>query len=147
MTLSDPNGPTGPLFQAESPADRASTRRILGLPGRFGASRARRYPGFSDIASSAPDSPKDKGKPWTDRLSERFGGAGLEDRDPQQVIPPEERKAAMSSLDRTEHKFALGGLSLATLAGIAVPLWVISQNRVDKARARTPSPWRQTPGC
>ena len=66
-------------------------------------------------------------------MFELFGGAGLEDRDPQQVIPPEERKAAMSGLDRTEHKLALGGLVLATLAGIGVPLWVVSQNRVDKA--------------
>ena len=66
-------------------------------------------------------------------LSDLFGGAGLVDRDPQQVLPPEERKAAMSSLDRTEHKLALGGLILGTLAGIGVPLWVISQNRVDKA--------------
>ncbi len=65
-------------------------------------------------------------------MSALFGGSDLVDRDPQQVIPPEDRKAAMSGLDRTEHKFALGGLSLATLAGIAVPLWVVSQNRVDK---------------
>jgi hypothetical protein len=67
------------------------------------------------------------------RLSAAFGGAGLEDRDPQQVIPPDQRKAAMSGLDRKEHRFALAGLVLATLAGIAVPLWVISQNRVNKA--------------
>ena len=39
----------------------------------------------------------------------------------------------MSGLDRKEHRFALAGLVLATLAGIAVPLWVISQNRVSKA--------------
>jgi hypothetical protein len=69
----------------------------------------------------------------TSRLSAAFGGAGLEDRDPQQVIPPDQRKAAMSGLDRKEHRFALAGLVLATLAGIAVPLWVISQNRVSKA--------------
>jgi hypothetical protein len=69
---------------------------------------------------------------WTTRLSAFFRGAGLEDRDPQQVIPPEDRKSAMSGLDRTEHKFALGGLILATVAGIGVPLYVISQNRVHK---------------
>jgi hypothetical protein len=80
-----------------------------------------------------PDEPKDKGKSLTSRASDLFGGSDLVDRDPQQVIPPEERKAAMSSLDRTEHKLALGGLILATLAGIGVPLWVVSQNRVDKA--------------
>ncbi len=70
---------------------------------------------------------------WTARVSAFFSGAGLEDRDPQQVIPPEDRKAAMSGLDRTEHRLALGGLILATLAGIGVPLYVISQNRVHKA--------------
>jgi hypothetical protein len=79
-----------------------------------------------------PSDPDHGYRSWTGRVSALFGGADLVDRDPQQVIPPEDRKAAMSSLDRTEHKFALGGLILATLAGIAVPLWVISQNRVDK---------------
>jgi hypothetical protein len=79
------------------------------------------------------DGPTDQRRSLLGRVSDLFGGAGLEDRDPQQVIPPEERKAAMSSLDRTEHKLALGGLVLATLAGIGVPLWVVSQNRVDKA--------------
>jgi hypothetical protein len=79
-----------------------------------------------------PGDPDGSPQSWTTRLSALFGGDGLVDRDPQQVVPPEDRKEAMSSLDRTEHKFALGGLILATLAGIAVPLWVVSQNRVDK---------------
>ena len=80
-----------------------------------------------------PEEPKGGRHPRTSRLSDFFGMSDLEDRDPQQVIPPEQRKAAMSTLDRTEHKLALTGLILGTLAGIGVPLWVISQNRVDKA--------------
>jgi hypothetical protein len=80
-----------------------------------------------------PGDPDGRPRSWTSRITDLFGGADLVNRDPQQVVPPEERKAAMSGLDRTEYTFALGGLVLGTLAGFAVPLWVISQNRVNKA--------------
>ncbi len=70
--------------------------------------------------------------PWTQKVSSVFTGAGLVDRDPQEILPPEERRAAMTTFDRLEHKFALGGLILATVAGIAIPLYIVSQNRVDK---------------
>ena len=102
------------------------TGTVLGDLGRPGCA------GTLSLVTLLPGDPDGGFRSWTGRVSALFGGSDLVDRDPQQVIPPEDRKAAMSGLDRTEHKFALGGLSLATLAGIAVPLWVVSQNRVDK---------------
>jgi hypothetical protein len=117
----------------DGPKDRRKslTNRVSDLFG--GADPEDREPQQVRPLPPQPDGPTDQRKSLVSRVSDLFGGADLEERDPQQVIPPEERKAAMSSLDRTEHKLALGGLVLATLAGIGVPLWVISQNRVDKA--------------
>ncbi len=115
-----------PVFHTSSRADRQGSDRALGDLGRPGGA------GTLSRVTLLPGDPDGGPQSWTGRLSALFGGAGLEDRDPQQVIPPEDRKAAMASLDRTEHKLALFGLILATLAGIGIPLWVISQNRVDK---------------
>jgi hypothetical protein len=58
-------------------------------------------------------------------------------RDPQELIPQEERKAAVTTLDDTEAKFALGALLLATIAGIAIPLYIIAANKVTKAGKNT----------
>ncbi len=59
------------------------------------------------------------------------GGPG-EKGDPPEILPPEERKAAMSSLDQSEAKWTLGALILATIAGIAIPLYFIAENKVTK---------------
>ncbi len=52
--------------------------------------------------------------------------------DPPDVLPPEARKAAMSTLDPAETKWTLAALVLATLAGIAIPLYFIAENKVTK---------------
>jgi hypothetical protein len=74
---------------------------------------------------------------WSARLMSVFtgpasagssGGKG----DPPEILPPEERKAAMSSLDPSESKWTLGALLLATVAGIAIPLYFIAENKVTK---------------
>ena len=59
------------------------------------------------------------------------GGSGGKG-DPPEVLPPEERKAAMSTMDPAEAKWTLGALVLATVAGIAIPLYFIAQNKVTK---------------
>jgi hypothetical protein len=74
---------------------------------------------------------------WSGRLMSAFtgprasGGSG-EKGDPPEILPPEERKAAMSSLDQSEAKWTLGALILATIAGIAIPLYFIAENKVTK---------------
>jgi hypothetical protein len=83
---------------------------------------------------------------WTERLSQMFAGtpktsapkttarAGR-DADPageDEILPPEKRKAAMSTLDDTERKWSLGALILATVAGIAIPAYILATNKVTK---------------
>jgi hypothetical protein len=50
--------------------------------------------------------------------------------EPGEVLPPEERKAAMSTLDELESKWSLGALVLATIAGIAIPAYITAANKV-----------------
>jgi hypothetical protein len=89
---------------------------------------------------------------WTARLSELFSGpprattkaATRPSRqskpdsepdpgpDPEDIIPSERRKAVMSTLDDTERKFSLAALVLATVAGIAIPAYILAENKVTK---------------
>jgi hypothetical protein len=57
--------------------------------------------------------------------------------DPGDIIPPEERKAVMSTLNPLEAKWSLAGLVLATVAGIAIPAYFIADNKVTKAGKNT----------
>ncbi len=74
--------------------------------------------------------------PWTWRIKEVFwptptpklAGDGETGR-----IPPEERKQTMRSLDPQEVKLAFGAFMLATIAGIAIPAYIIGSNKVTKA--------------
>jgi hypothetical protein len=50
-----------------------------------------------------------------------------------EIIPAGERKAVMSTLDPLEAKWALIALILATVAGIAIPIYFIAENKVTKA--------------
>jgi hypothetical protein len=52
--------------------------------------------------------------------------------DPPEILPPEERKAAMSSLDPSEAKWSLAALVLATLTGIGFPAYYIIANPKTK---------------
>jgi hypothetical protein len=98
--------------------------------------------------------PEDKPQSWSERLSQLFGGAtkvsapratasapkasgGARPNpeahiDPGEILPPEKRKAAMKSLDATEQKWSLGALILATVAGIAIPAYILATNKVSK---------------
>ncbi len=94
--------------------------------------------------------PEDKPS-WSARLSELFMGpskparsktskpkASVEARSDAapgsqgEILPPEERKAAMSGLDATEQKLSLGALVLATIGGIAIPAYILATNKVTK---------------
>jgi hypothetical protein len=50
-----------------------------------------------------------------------------------EILPVGERKAAMSTLTQQEAKWALGAFILATVAGIAIPIYFIAENKVTKA--------------
>jgi hypothetical protein len=86
-----------------------------------------------------PTSESGSGKPQTlsGRLFGAFTGPGSsggtgDNGDQPEVLPVEERKAAMSGLDQGEAKWTLAALILATIAGIAIPLYFIAQNKVTK---------------
>jgi hypothetical protein len=98
--------------------------------------------------------PEDKPQSWSERLSQLFGGAtkasvprvrasapkasaGARPNpeahiDPGEILPPEKRKAAMAGLDSMEQKWSLGALILATIAGIAIPAYILATNKVSK---------------
>jgi hypothetical protein len=52
--------------------------------------------------------------------------------DPVEILPPGERKAAMSTLDQKESKWALGAFVLATVCGVALPAYFVAANKVTK---------------
>jgi len=74
--------------------------------------------------------------PWTLRVKEIFwptpapktGEGGEADR-----IPPERRKEVMRSLDPQEVKLAFGAFTLATIAGIAIPAYILATDKITKA--------------
>ncbi len=84
----------------------------------------------------------DRRQTWSARLLGAFSGpkpaagAGAggskQEAAPASILPPEERKAAMSSLDPLEAKWTLGAFVLATVAGIAIPAYIIAENKVTK---------------
>lgn len=80
----------------------------------------------------------DRPQSWSTRLlgaftSPRVGAAGSDGPpDHGEVLPVEERKAAMSGLDPMEVKWSLGAFVLATIAGIAIPAYIIADNKITK---------------
>jgi hypothetical protein len=87
--------------------------------------------------SPAPGNDGSTPQTWSGRIMAAFigppssGGSGVKG-DPPKVLPPEERKAAMSTLDPTEAKWALWALLLATLTGIGFPAYYIAANPLTK---------------
>jgi hypothetical protein len=90
----------------------------------------------ADNGSSPPQT-------WSARLLGAFsggrpgsGGPGGQAEDPE-ILPPEERKAVMSALDPMEAKWTLGAFILATVAGIAIPTYIIAANKITKRGKNT----------
>jgi hypothetical protein len=83
-----------------------------------------------------------KPQTWSARILGAFTGPATSrgseaTRDPGEIIPPEERKAVMSTLNPLEAKWSLAGLVVATVAGIAIPAYFIAENKVTKAGKNT----------
>jgi hypothetical protein len=74
--------------------------------------------------------------PWTMRVKETFWPSPApkpgEDGEPDR-IPAERRKDVMRSLDPQEVKLAFGAFTLATIAGIAIPAYILATDRITKA--------------
>jgi hypothetical protein len=73
---------------------------------------------------------------WTFKLREAFWptpppkpAAG----DEPVIIPKEDRKAAMTGLDPQEVRWSFGAFVLATIAGVAIPAYIVGSNRITKA--------------
>jgi hypothetical protein len=87
----------------------------------------------------SPDAENGSSQPrtWSARILGAITGPpssrGPQDEaDRPEILPQEERKAAMTGLDQNEAKWTLGALILATVAGIAIPLYFIAENKVTK---------------
>jgi hypothetical protein len=90
------------------------------------------------MSPTAGDGSSKPPKTLTGRIMGAFAGpassgAPQNGADAPETIPPGERKAAMSTLDQLEAKWALIALILATVAGIAIPIYFIAENKVTKA--------------
>ena len=55
------------------------------------------------------------------------------DSDEPEIVPPEDRKAVMNSLDARETKLSFAAFVVATLSGIALPIYFIVDHIVTKA--------------
>ncbi|HTU37823.1 MAG TPA: hypothetical protein VMF35_07365 [Acidimicrobiales bacterium] len=75
---------------------------------------------------------------WSSRLRSMFalptspGGPGTGP-DPDDILPPEKRKAAMSRLDPLEEKLARWALILAAAAALGAAIYINSANKVTKS--------------
>lgn len=84
-----------------------------------------------------PSDSDSKPQTWTARIMGAFSSprpapSGSDSPPAAVILPPEQRKAAMTFLDPQESKLALGALILATIAGIAIPAYIIAENKVTK---------------
>jgi hypothetical protein len=48
------------------------------------------------------------------------------------IVPPERRKAAMTGLDPQEVRWSFGAFLLATIAGVAIPAYIVASNKITK---------------
>jgi hypothetical protein len=84
------------------------------------------------------DSGNRRPQTWSSRLLGTFTGSSSSagSGDPgttDEVLPPEERKAAMSTLDPLERKLARWAFILAAVAGLAAAIYITSANKVSRA--------------
>src|SRR5271157_4526096 len=88
--------------------------------------------------TSSADNGSNRPQTWSARLLGAFTsprgapGGSEETPDSVEVLPAEARTTAMSTLDPMEAKWSLGAFVLATVAGIAIPAYIIADNKVTK---------------
>ena len=57
--------------------------------------------------------------------------------DEPEIIPPERRKAAMTRLDPQEVRWSFLAFLLATIAGVAIPAYIVASNKITKRGKNT----------
>src|SRR5580658_6357418 len=75
---------------------------------------------------------------WSSRIKNAFSApspSGHADTaaEPDQIIPPDKRRAAMSTLDPLEQKLARWAFVLAAAAALGAAIYINSANKVTKA--------------
>jgi hypothetical protein len=90
---------------------------------------------------TTPDDNKGPGT-WSSRLKSAFSmpspsGSADTAAEADQIIPPEKRRAAMSTLDPLEQKLARWALVLAAAAALGAAIYIDSANKVTKAGKNT----------
>ncbi len=83
-----------------------------------------------------------KPQTWSARLLGAFTGppasAGAEAKsDPAKILPPEERKSAMTTLDPFEAKLSLWAFILAAAAAIGITAYTLASHKVTKHGSQT----------
>ena len=68
---------------------------------------------------------------------QRSRAGGSTGAEPASILPSEERKAAMQSLDPLEVKWSTFAFILAAVAGIAIPAYIIATNKVTRRGKNT----------
>jgi hypothetical protein len=79
---------------------------------------------------------------WIDRAVRAIGGPNRDPsvtlrRDPEYVVPPGERKAAMKGLDELEVKWSVLGIVLSAVVAIGVVIYVASVHKTTKTGKAT----------
>ena len=91
----------------------------------------------------APSSADDNSRPQTlgGRIMAAFSGptparSGDDGAAAPKILPPDQRKGVMTTLDAVETKWAMFGLIAATLAGIALPAYYLIADPVTKQHGK-----------
>jgi hypothetical protein len=93
---------------------------------------------YPEVQMSSTDHDEDETgpDPWTLRVREAFwpspAPAPSSDSGLPALIPLEQRKQVMRSLDPQETKFSFAAFLLATIAGVAIPAYIIATNKVTR---------------
>jgi len=80
---------------------------------------------------------------WSARLLGAFSGPspgseGSENKtDQPEILPPGQRKAAMTSLDALEMKLSFWALAVATVVSVAIPVYILAAHKVTKRGGRS----------
>ena len=107
----------------------------------------RRYP---EVAMPTSDDQAPGASSWIGRTREAFWPS-TPPRDPEDLVPAEERKVVMRSLDSTEVKLGGGALFLAVVLGIAIPTIFSLEHKVSHRGKSTvavaPDAWLLCGAC
>jgi hypothetical protein len=102
----------------------------------LGGSRWRQYPEVEMSSTDDYDDETSGPVSWSLKVKDGFWPSpvprALTESGQPELIPTDQRREVMRGLDPQETKFSFGAFVLATIAGIAIPAYIIASNRVTK---------------